>query len=120
MRTILFAGLLAAPVLFQGALAATVRADGLIYWLPADGTSVRYDTELTFIDNGQEQTRKGSLTISSVGQTTVDNEKCRWIEFRSVLKNDQGEQIMIAKCLIPEKDFGEGQVAGRAHDSWLD
>lgn len=110
MRSILLAGLLAAFFLSPAAFSQTVRADGLIYQLPADGTSARYDTEVTFINNGQEQMRKGSLTVSSVGQTTVDNEKCRWIEFKTATKTDQGERIMIAKCLIPERS-GEGQVS---------
>jgi hypothetical protein len=112
MRSILLSGLLAAPFLMQGTLAPMVRADGLIYKLPADGMSARYDSETTFVNNGQEQTRKGTLTISSVGQTTVDNEKCRWIEFKNVFKTDQGERITIAKCLIPEKDLGKGGSPG--------
>jgi hypothetical protein len=112
MRSILLAGLLAAPVLVQAAFTHPARADGLIYQLPPDGTSVRYDTDVTFVNNGQEQMRKGTLTISSVGQTTVDNEKCRWIEFKNVTKSDQGERIMIAKCLIPEKDLGKGKSPG--------
>jgi len=112
MRSILPLGLLAALVLLHLALSQTVRADGLIYQLPGDGASVRYDSEGTFVNNGQEQTRKGSLTISSVGQTTVDNEKCRWIEFKNVAKTDQGEQIMITKCLISEKDLGKGKSPG--------
>ena len=112
MRSILFAVLIAAPVLMLSAFSPTVRADGLIYQLPADGTSVRYDTEVTFTNNGQERMLKGSLTISSVGLATVDNEKCRWIEFKTVMKTDQGERIAIAKCLIPEKDLGKGKSPG--------
>jgi hypothetical protein len=113
MRSMLFAGLLLAPVVIQAALAPTARADGLIYRLPADGMSVRYDTELTFTNNsGQQNMLKGSLTISSVGQTTVDNEKCRWIEFKTVMKIDQGERIAIGKCLIPEKDLAQGKSPG--------
>jgi len=112
MRSMLFAGLLAAPILVLSASSQTANADGLIYQLPADGTSVRYDTKVTFTNNGQERMLKGSLTISSVGQATVDNEKCRWIEFKNVTKTDQGERIMIAKCLIPEKDLGKGKSPG--------
>lgn len=109
MRSNLLAGLLAVPVLLHTAFSQSVRADGLIYQLPADGTSVRYNTEVTFVNNGQERMLTGSLTISSVGQTTVDNEKCRWIEFKNVTKTDQGERIAIAKFLIPEKDLGKGK-----------
>jgi hypothetical protein len=63
-------------------------------------------------NNGQQNVLKGSLTISSVGLATVDNEKCRWIEFKTVMKTDQGERIAIAKCLIPEKDLGKGKSPG--------
>src|SRR5579872_3273558 len=112
MRSISLAGLLAAFLVWTPFFTQAVRADGLIYQLPADGTFVRYDTEVTFVNNGQEQTRKGSLTISSVGQTTIDNEKCRWIEFKNVFKTDQGERIAIGKCLIPEKDLGKGKSPG--------
>ena len=113
MRSILLVGLFAAPFLMQAATTQTVCADGLIYQLPADGTAVRYDTEVTFTNNnGQQNMLKGSLTISSVGQTTVDNEKCRWIEFKNATKTDQGERIAIAKCLIPEKDLGQGKSPG--------
>ena len=88
------------------------RADGLIYQLPADGTQVRYDNEVVFNNNGQERTTTGSLTLSSVGIATVDGEKCRWIEIKAARKSDNGEQITIAKFLIPEKDLGKGKSAG--------
>ncbi|HLJ10473.1 MAG TPA: hypothetical protein VKU82_04755 [Planctomycetaceae bacterium] len=105
MRSSLFAGFFVVAACTQ-----TAWADGLIYQLPADGVSVRYDTEVSFTDNnGQQREMKGSLTVSSVGQTTVDNEKCRWIEFKNVTKTDQGERIMVAKFLVPEKDLGKGK-----------
>jgi hypothetical protein len=88
------------------------RADGLIYQLPRDGTQVRYDNEVTFSNNGQERTSSGSLTLSSVGVTTVDSEKCRWIEIKTTRKTDNREQITIAKFLIPEKDLGKGKAPG--------
>lgn len=90
----------------------SARADGLIYQLPPDGTQVRYDTEGTFVNNGQENRFNGSLTVSSVGKTSAEGEECRWIEFKNVSKTDNGERIMIAKCLIPEKHLGKGQSAG--------
>src|SRR5205823_14201674 len=88
------------------------RADGLIYQLPADGTQVRYDNEVVFNNNGQEVTTTGTLTLSSVGVATVDGEKCRWIEIKAARKSNNGEQITIAKFLIPEKDLGKGKSAG--------
>jgi hypothetical protein len=112
MRFILFVGVLAAAVLVHAGFAQTASADGLIYQLPSDGTSVRYKTEVVYSPNGQERTLKGSLTISSVGQANVDNEKCRWIEFKNVMTTEQGERILIAKCLIPEKDLGKGKSPG--------
>jgi hypothetical protein len=93
-------------------MTAVARADGLIYQLPANGASVRYDTETTGSFNGQERTFKGSVTISSVGETTVDGEKCRWIEIRMMNKPDDQERVAIAKCLIPEKDLGRGKAPG--------
>src|SRR4029077_15408803 len=80
--------------------------------LPADGTQVRYDSEVVFNNNGQERTTTGSLTLSSVGVTTVDREKCRWIEIKNLMKTDNGERITIAKVLIPEKDLGKGKSSG--------
>jgi hypothetical protein len=92
--------------------APVARADGLIYQLPANGASARYDAETTGTFNGQERTFKGSITISSVGEATVDGEKCRWIEFRMMNKRDDQERITIAKCLIPEKDLVRGKSPG--------
>jgi hypothetical protein len=107
MRSILLGGLLSFALLPQ-----VSRADGLIYQLPANGASVRYDTETTGTFNGQERTFKGSVTISSVGETTVDGEKCRWIEIRLMNKRDDQERVSIAKLLIPEKDLGRGKAPG--------
>src|SRR4029077_488600 len=107
MRSILLATLLVSAV-----CVGAVHADGLIYQLPANGASVRYDTETTGSFNGQERTFKGSVTISSVGETTVDGEKCRWIEIRMMNKRDDQERVAIAKCLIPEKDLGRGKAPG--------
>lgn len=109
MRSIISAAMLTSAFLTQ-----TARADGLIYQLPPDGTGVRYDTEVAFTNNnGEQRTFKGSLTISSVGSTTVDGAKCRWIEFKSVNKgNDGQERITIAKCLVPEEHLTRGKSPG--------
>ena len=107
MRSILLGGLLSFALLTQ-----VSRADGLIYQLPANGMSVRHDTETTGSFNGQERTFKGSVTISSVGETTVDGEKCRWIEIRLMDKREDQERVSIAKFLIPEKDLGRGKAPG--------
>jgi hypothetical protein len=93
-------------------LAALARADGLIYQLPPDGTSARYDTESTATVDGQERTSKGSLTISSVGKAQVDGEDCRWIEIKSITRVNDTDRISITKCLIPEKFLAKGQSPG--------
>ena len=112
MRSILFAGSLIAATLAQCALTPTACADGLIYKLPADGEQARYDMEIAVTVGGQDVATKGSVTVSSVGQTTVDNEKCRWIEIKMIFKEDEQERLTIAKTLIPEKDLGQGKSAG--------
>jgi hypothetical protein len=89
------------------------RADGLIYQLPDDGTGVFYETETSFTRDGQERTVKGTLSISSVGKLTVDNEPCRWIEIKSVTTVDGQERISITKCLIAEKYLKKGEAPGQ-------
>jgi hypothetical protein len=55
---------------------------------------------------------KGSVTVSSVGQMTVDNEKCRWIEIKMIFKEDDTERLTLTKVLIPEKHLGKGKSPG--------
>ena len=89
-----------------------VAAEGLVYRLPPDGTSARFD--LTFDAKGKTLT--GSLVMSSVGQTTVDGEKCRWLEFKTVLEGETN----IAKVLIPEKHLKAGANPGeKALKIWV-
>jgi hypothetical protein len=107
MRTCVLAGLFIAATITEGA-----RADGLIYHMPKDGTSVTFDLEVTHSRNGQDQVAKGSLVMSSVGEVMVENEKCRWIEFKLALKLDERERVSLVKALIPEKHLGKGQAAG--------
>ena len=89
---------------------ASARADGLIYKLPKDGEQARYEMEIAIA--GQDGVVKGSVTVSSVGQATVDNEKCRWIEIKMIINADNQEQLVLAKMLIPEKDLGRGRSPG--------
>jgi hypothetical protein len=89
--------------------ANSVRADGLVYQLPADGMQARYDMELAVMVGGQEMKFEGWLTVSSVGQAVVDNEKCRWIEIKMVLKEDAKERVSISKALIPEQYLAKGK-----------
>ena len=113
MRFVFFVYLFADSVVLQTAL-----ADGLIYQLPKDGGSVTFDYEYRASTipptKGLEDIRKGSLTMSSVGETTLDNEKCRWIEFKEVLtwEFDGKERVTITKVLVPEKHLGRGKSPG--------
>ena len=85
-------------------------ADGLFHRLPEDGASVSYKMEMTIVHGGESKAGNGTLRVSSVGQTTVDDEKCRWIEFKMEMKLDGREQTIIAKVLIPEKHLGNGKT----------
>ena len=89
---------------------SAVYADGLIYRLPKDGASVRYKMDLVMEQNGMQMTGDGTLSVSSVGQAVVDDEKCRWIEFKMKIKLKDREQTIIAKVLIPEKHLGKGKT----------
>ncbi|HMF07657.1 MAG TPA: hypothetical protein VKJ00_00900 [Thermoanaerobaculia bacterium] len=104
MRLTMIAGLFVCAIAVQ-----PLRADGLIYKLPDDGTQIRYEMELMLSAGGQETPAKGSVTVSSVGQTTVNDEKCRWIEIKSITGVDGQDHIQIIKTLVPEKELGKGK-----------
>ena len=86
-----------------------IFADGLIYQLPEDGTSVAYEMEITVGQADLPVLGDGTLTVSSVGQAVVDNEKCRWLEFNLKMKLAGRDQSVISKFLIPEKHLGRGK-----------
>jgi hypothetical protein len=88
-----------------------VRADGLFYQLPDDGSWVRFDLGYTFTVDGMEKPGEGTgaLTMASVGKTVEGSEPCRWIEFKVQLKDIGPEQILIRKLLIPEKYLKKGE-----------
>ncbi|QDU41885.1 hypothetical protein Mal52_03400 [Symmachiella dynata] len=95
---------------------STAQAEGLIHQLPKDGAWVRYDVsgEAKGPDGAVKATLKGTLTISSVGETTVDNEKCRWIELDTQIDfktngGREGKQSEVLKLLIPEKFLTKNQ-----------
>lgn len=91
-------------------------ADGLIYQLPDDGTSITFDLHGSFEQQGRTMTMAGTLDISSVGQETVDDVPCRWIEFKmSVTEFRMGtkqtrQRTLIAKALIPEAELKKGKA----------
>ena len=86
----------------------TLSADGLIYQLPEDGTSLSFDLHTSFERGGQGQQFPGSFLISSVGKETVDDAPCRWIEFKMTVKVYDHVQTWYAKALIPESELKKG------------
>lgn len=80
-------------------------ADGLIHKLPADGSWASYDLQWhgPAPAGGLAVLRKGTMTVSSVGQSVVDADQCRWIEIRSTSERDGQEVVSVVKMLIPEK-----------------
>jgi hypothetical protein len=101
------------------AIAASVsaRADGLIYKLAKDGDSATFEMEYKAnVSSKKEDGRKGTFTISMVGTTTVDGQKCRWIEVKEVTRfriaGEDVERTGITKILIPEKEIGKGKSPG--------
>jgi hypothetical protein len=90
----------------------SVRADGLIFRLPQDGASVQYDMTLKAGPAGNQRDGSGTFTMSSVGKAVVNNEDCRWIETKMIMKFEDREMIVLAKLLIPEKELGKGKSPG--------
>jgi hypothetical protein len=88
----------------------SARADGIVHRLPDDGTGAVYELESTFDSNGKTSRAKGTLTMLSVGTTTVEKEKCRWLELQMVMRGDEGRRRMIYKVLIPEGFLRAGQA----------
>jgi len=99
-------------LLFAALSLPLARGDGMVYRLPVDGAFATYDLKanLSFA-GGQEIPVAGSLTISSVGETTLDGKKCRWIEFKTVFKIGAQETPNISCLLIPEDHLGRGKSA---------
>lgn len=85
--------------------ASLAHADGLIHKLPADGTWAQYDLQWhgPTPNGGLAVLRKGTLTVSSVGQSVVDGDQCRWIEIRHSSESDGREVVSVLKMLLPEK-----------------
>jgi hypothetical protein len=82
-------------------------SQGLLYRLPGDGAWVRFEMESSSNEKGQERkTYKGALTLSSVGEVTVDGKPCRWIEMK-MEANTPGDHIV--KVLIPSERLKAGE-----------
>lgn len=109
-------GLLAALAILT--FASGARADGLLYQLPEDGSWVRFHVTMT-MEHGEGEPGKmtGSLTMRSVGQETVEGDKCRWIELELIPDKAEGDQQapphgpphIIMKVLLPEKNLKSGK-----------
>jgi hypothetical protein len=90
-------------------LAATEsRADGLLYQLPEDGSTITFNLEMT----GEGA---GTLVMSSVGKKDVEGQPCRWIEVQMTMKRGGEDRVIIAKALMPEKELKKG---GRPWDNF--
>jgi hypothetical protein len=100
-------------------LPAAARADGLIYQLPADGTSAEFDLKISFEGNNQKEKFDGSLVIKSVGKQKVDDVECRWIEFKLFMKLGDREQTDRAKVLVPDAELTRGKnPIGNVQKAW--
>ncbi len=84
-------------------------ADGLFYRLPADGTSARYALEMTMNIQGKEITARGTMTMSSVGQVTVKDKKCRWLEVKMQVTVMDKEDLQLYKVLIAQEHLQPGK-----------
>lgn len=110
-------GLLASAVSVFS-FASWAKADGLLYQLPEDGRWVRFHVNMT-MEHGDAEPGKmtGSLTMRSVGQETVEGDKCRWIEFELIPDKAEGDPQapphgpphIIMKVLLPEANLQKGK-----------
>jgi hypothetical protein len=112
--------------LIASLIGSSAFADGLVFQLPPDRTWARYavkhDGEF---GHGNEPKQKltgdGAVTVSSVGQVTRNEQKCRWIEVKQESKahvSGDGDvsNINVLKMLVPEDRLQRGQdPLSRAH-----
>jgi hypothetical protein len=81
-------------------------ADDVPAKLPADGWWVRYFVRMKSEQKNEEWTFK--CIYSLVGTTTENDQRCRWVEMKSVPVIDGNEQpATVVKFLIPEKELLE-------------
>lgn len=90
-----------------GITGGLAHADGLVFQLPADGTWARYivqtDGEFAYGDGPKQKLAiTGTLMISSVGEVTRNEQKCRWIELKSESRTEGVYPKLVLKMLIPE------------------
>jgi hypothetical protein len=93
----------------------SVRADGLVYHLPEDGTWARYSFKQTMAipkePKDMTMTVEGTLTLASVGQEKIKDQACRWIEIVIEVKPPgEGRTVKeVFKALIPENRLKKGE-----------
>lgn len=100
---------------------AEARAGGLIQELPQDGSWVKYHLVQTQTrEGGGLDERSASVTISSVGQTVVNGQPCRWIEiYCPEYPLAERKPRTIGKVLVPEAHLGRGrQTSEHALRGW--
>jgi len=91
-------------------VAATARADGMVYQLPEDGTWAEFKSrgEMTVMEKDQSVT--GTIRIASVGRTVEQGAPCRWIEVKLDMKRGDNDEVsIISKVLVPEKFLVAGE-----------
>jgi hypothetical protein len=97
-----------------GLLGGLAPADGLVFQLPPDGSWARYavktDGEFAYGDGPKQKLAiTGTLTISSVGEMTRNEQKCRWIELKSESETEGVYPKLVLKMLIPQDRLQRGQ-----------
>lgn len=92
--------------------ASLAQAEGVIQRVPEDGTWVRYHVAWKISgDLVNQRQGTGTWTIRLVGTRTVNDIRCRWIEFEERLSvdgaSDAGEPT-VEKFLVPEHSLQPG------------
>jgi hypothetical protein len=95
-------------------IGSLAHADGLVFQLPPDGTwahyAVKTDGEFGLGDGPKQKLAiTGTLTISSVGEVTQTEQKCRWIELKWESKTKAVYPKLVLKILIPEDRLQRGK-----------
>ena len=100
----------AASLLVVLTLGGTLRAEGLLYQLPEDGSWAKFDLVGKAVEpDGKETSLSGTLTLSSVGTVDVEGQKCRWIELAVEASRNDQMFTDVEKLLIPEKYLVKGE-----------
>jgi len=86
---------------------STVRADGLILKLPADGTQVEFKVKAEGTPAPPEGF-KMTIRLSSVGTVQHDGKTCRWIELGVIVDVDGIAADQHYKFLVPEDELKQG------------